>query len=75
MGFSIEVDGASCIGSGMCTAIAPERFEFRDGGSVPVADDVEQVDDELLDAADSCPVQAIAVRDRASGEVVEAQDQ
>jgi hypothetical protein len=39
---------------------------------VPVAEDVEQVDDELLDAADSCLVQAIVVRDRASGEVVEA---
>lgn len=52
-----------------------ERFVFRDGGSVPVADDVEPLGDELLDAADSCPVQAIAVRDRASGELVEAQDQ
>lgn len=71
-GFSIEVDGASCIGSGMCTAIAPERFEFRDGGSVSIAADVEQVDDELLDAADSCPVQAIVVRDRTSGAVVGA---
>jgi len=74
MAFSIEVDGSSCIGAGMCTAIAPEHFEYRDGRSLPAASAVGAVDDELLDAVDSCPVQAITVRDRESAERGEHRD-
>lgn len=71
MAFSIEVDGASCIGSGMCAGIAAEHFDFRDGESCPVRTVVDEAPEELLDAADSRPVQAITVRDTDSGKVVD----
>jgi ferredoxin len=63
MAYSIEVDGASCIGAGMCVGTAPEHFDLRGGESRPVEPVVVEAPDDLLDAADSCPVQAFTVRD------------
>ncbi|MDP9795498.1 ferredoxin [Catenuloplanes nepalensis] len=37
--FRVEVDGASCIGSGMCRSIAPEVFDFdEEAGLVRLLD-------------------------------------
>ena len=60
MTWHIKVDADTCIGSGMCAGLAPEHFELVGGYSRPVKDDVEP-DDIVLDAADSCPVEAITV--------------
>jgi ferredoxin len=66
----VEVDSATCIGSGMCAAMAPAHFRVVDGQARPVPAEVA-VDESLLDARDACPVEAILVRDRRTGAVLE----
>jgi ferredoxin len=68
--WDIRVDRSLCIGSGMCAASSPAHFELgKDHKSRPRADVVDP-DDEVLDAALNCPVEAITVSDHATGTVV-----
>jgi ferredoxin len=69
MSWRIEIDGETCIGSGICAGSAPDHFALVDGVSCARAAEVEPAD-EVLDAAESCPVEAIAVTDAATGEVL-----
>lgn len=62
----IAVDATRCIGSGICAGTAPRHFAVHGSVSVPLRDDP---DESVLDAAESCPVEAIEVRD-ASGQVI-----
>jgi ferredoxin len=67
---TVRVDQGTCIGSAMCVGTAPGRFELGpDRRSHPVADPVGY-DGAILDAAASCPVEAITVLDAATGEPV-----
>jgi ferredoxin len=60
-----------CIGSGSCAGIAPDRFALGDDHrSHPLAPEIEP-DEAVLDAAASCPVEAIGIVDTVSGEVVD----
>ena len=69
-GWTVAVAG-SCIASGSCLGVAPGYFvRGEDGKTRPAAADVAP-DQVVLDAAASCPVEAITVRDRDSGEVIE----
>lgn len=58
-----EIDRELCIGCGLCEDLCPEVFELREDGYAYVL--VESPDPELYgctrDAADSCPVDAIAI--------------
>ena len=65
----LTVDADDCIGSGMCAGIAPELFTLVDGVSRPVSGAVAP-DQAAVDAAESCPVEAIAVRDAADGHLI-----
>jgi ferredoxin len=65
----LAVDPDRCIGSGLCVAMAPDRFRLADGRSRPVEPEVEEAE-EILDAALSCPTEAITVRDTGTGEVL-----
>lgn len=58
----VRVDPLRCIGSGICTSAAPRHFILVDDQSVPVAELVA-AEGSLRDAAESCPVGAITVRD------------
>lgn len=62
--WTVTVDGDLCQGSGVCAAAAPGHFRLDDGRSRPVQDVVEP-DDIVLDAAETCPAEAIAVHDDA----------
>ena len=73
MTWRIEVDGRTCIGSGMCEATAPDHFEVGDGVSRPRRTAVDPADP-VLEAAESCPVEAIRVRDEATGKVLAPED-
>jgi ferredoxin len=59
----IVIDRRECVGSGMCTSIAPDVFELDDEGTLVVLHEevsgaqVPQVED----AAACCPVEAIAL--------------
>ncbi|MGW4466427.1 ferredoxin [Micromonospora sp. NBC_01796] len=58
----VRVDSRRCIGSGVCAGAAPKHFVLVDGLSTPVAETIIPAD-EVAAAADSCPVEAITVRD------------
>ncbi|GAA1282535.1 ferredoxin [Saccharothrix xinjiangensis] len=70
--WTVEVDRSTCLGTGMCTSIAPGHFRLEGGTSVPVNPSVEP-DDSVVDAAESCPMEAILVRD-ADGTVLAPQE-
>ncbi|GGP42631.1 ferredoxin [Saccharothrix coeruleofusca] len=61
--WTVEVDGGTCIGSGMCAASAPDHFRLDGATAVPVNATVEPAQ-AVVDAADSCPMEAILVRDQ-----------
>jgi ferredoxin len=65
----VRVDADTCIGSGMCAGIAPAVFTLVDGVAVarpePIAPEPAAVD-----AADSCPVEAITLHDDADGRLI-----
>ncbi|ALG07494.1 ferredoxin [Kibdelosporangium phytohabitans] len=69
----LEVDRHLCISSGMCVGIAPDHFELEGDGSHATADVVDQ-DEAVVDAAESCPVEAIRVLSAASGDLVAPAD-
>ncbi|MBE9374521.1 ferredoxin [Saccharopolyspora sp. HNM0983] len=69
MSWLIEVDGQTCIGSGICAGTAPDDFELVDGVSHAKRTEVEQ-SEVVVDAAESCPVEAILVKDADNGEIV-----
>lgn len=67
------VEKDECIACGACGAIAPEIFDFDDegyainvfsgddnSGSVSISEDLVA---DLIDAAESCPTEAIKVQD------------
>ncbi|MEJ3747391.1 ferredoxin [Actinomycetes bacterium KLBMP 9797] len=61
-GWRIAVDRVTCIGSGVCVGSLPRVFRLVDGASTPVSD-VVAADDAVAAAAESCPMEAITVRD------------
>jgi ferredoxin len=59
----VRVDRDLCIGLGNCVAVAPKVFSL-DGENKAVAGDPSRVTREnLLEAAESCPQNAIIVED------------
>lgn len=67
----VAVDKGTCIGSSMCVAIAPGRFELDEKQrSGPLATEIEP-DEAVRDAAASCPSEAISLVDADTGEPVD----
>ncbi|MDL4816307.1 ferredoxin [Actinomadura opuntiae] len=73
MTWLVEVDGRTCIGSGICAGTAPDHFAVVDGTSRPTRPETEP-SDRALDAAESCPVEAITIRAKETGEVLAPED-
>jgi ferredoxin len=69
----LEVDRHTCIASGMCAGVAPDHFELQGDGSHALSDVVDQ-DEAVIDAAESCPVEAIKVFSVANGALVSPVD-
>ena len=59
------VDHDLCIGCGLCEEICPEVFRLEDDGLAHVIDEEpdEGFAEQIHDAADSCPVDAIAIEE------------
>jgi ferredoxin len=58
---AVQVDRALCIGSGDCVDTAPDVFQLDDEDKAVVVDpDAAPVDD-ILEAAQNCPVSAIFI--------------
>ncbi|MFF8596270.1 ferredoxin [Streptomyces sp. NPDC015220] len=64
--WQVRVDAKACMGTGICAGTAPGRFELRDGASHPTSESVAPAR-EVVDAAESCPVEAILVTHRGTG--------
>ncbi|CCH16978.1 ferredoxin [Micromonospora lupini] len=69
----IGVDERRCIGTSICAGTAPEHFRLVDGVSTPLAD-VVAPSEVILAAADSCPVEAITVRDTTDDRLIAPQE-
>ena len=61
----VRVDKDSCIGCGVCVALAQEYFKLdEEGKSVTIKEDVAPGDEEnVRNVAASCPTQAIKTED------------
>ncbi|MFE1956080.1 ferredoxin [Streptomyces sp. NPDC059524] len=66
----IEADAQACMGTGICAGVAPHRFQVVDGRSTPSTEEFPP-DDAVWDAVESCPMEALRVRDTVSGEVLD----
>jgi len=69
----IGVDSRRCTGASICAGTAPEHFRMVGSLSAPLADVVAPAE-VILDAADSCPVEAITVRDATDDRLIAPQD-
>lgn len=59
----LTVDAETCIGCGSCEGIAPEYFHLKDGISHVIKEYDEKDADDIEEAINDCPVQAISLVD------------
>lgn len=61
----VKVNQDACIGCGACAAICDEVFEINDDGlsEAKVEEVKDELQDEVRDAADSCPTGAIEIEE------------
>ncbi|MGH3863824.1 ferredoxin [Actinokineospora sp.] len=60
MTWKLEVNAGACMASGLCAGIAPDHFTLEGVSAVANTPEVEP-DDDVLEAAESCPAMAISV--------------
>ncbi len=51
----------SCVGCGACAIINPEVFDIKDNKAVVNRNNIDKTEDLCIDAAISCPVNAIEI--------------
>ncbi|MFH8987088.1 ferredoxin [Streptomyces sp. NPDC017940] len=66
----VEVDRSVCIGSGMCVSIAPDGFTLDSARQSHPARPESGAAEDVLEAAEGCPVEAITITLLDSGEAV-----
>ena len=59
----VRVDRKLCIGVGNCVAMAPGVFQLDDQNKAVVLDPGSAGEETLIEATESCPVNAIIVED------------
>ena len=69
----ITVDKGTCIGSAVCVGTAPNRFALNGATSEPIDPEVDP-DEDVLGAAESCPMEAIRVVEVDTGKVLAPQE-
>ena len=70
MTWRVTVDTALCISSGVCLGTAPGRFRFDESQHSSPVLVLTEPDDQVRDAAMSCPVEAILLTDADTGKPV-----
>ncbi len=68
--YKIEIDRDLCIGDGACVGEAPNTLEMDDENIAIVKDEGAHTPEEILQAAQVCPVDAIKLYDADTGEQV-----
>jgi ferredoxin len=59
--YRIEIDREACIGSGVCTVLAPQTFDIDDETKSTVANPAGNALDQIEAAATGCPTRAIKI--------------
>jgi ferredoxin len=60
--WQVSIDSGTCVGYGMCAGTAQDHFKLNDGFGAPISEQID-ADDQVINAAESCPTQAILVRE------------
>ncbi|MFG3493901.1 ferredoxin [Streptomyces sp. NPDC047928] len=66
----VEVDRTVCVGSAQCLHHAPGAFRLDAGRQAHPVEAETDAAEEILTAAESCPVEAIALKLLGSGEPI-----
>lgn len=69
MALKVKVDRLLCIGTADCVAIAPNTFELDSESKAVVKKQNGDSDEKILQAAKTCPVLAIIVKDDSGNQV------
>ena len=64
----VSVDHNLCVGNSMCETIAPKVFVLNDDRQSEAVDPDGDTEENILEAAENCPVSAITVVDAETGE-------
>ncbi|MFD7645571.1 ferredoxin [Kitasatospora sp. NPDC059795] len=67
---AVTVDQARCIGSGLCARTAPDALTLAPNGRATPVHPTTAPSDDLTEAAEMCPVEAITVRNPTTGELL-----
>jgi len=67
---AVTVDQTRCIGSGLCARTAPAALTLAPNGRATPVGPTTTPSDALTEAAEMCPVEAIAVRHATTGELL-----
>ncbi len=59
----LKVRSGACIGCGTCIALDPNHFDFNDEGLAEVINSEDLENNALLNALESCPTNAIHIKD------------
>jgi ferredoxin len=70
MSSKIIVNRETCIGAAPCFAVAPKVFQIDSENKAIVADENGADDKTVLEVAQACPVNAIAIIDRETGKQI-----
>ena len=63
-GIEVEIDRDLCVGFGDCIDAGPDVFEFDDDGIAVFKTDIVSIEqDRLIEACQSCPVDALTALD------------
>ncbi|MGW0702365.1 ferredoxin [Streptomyces sp. NPDC002867] len=68
--WQVDVDREVCIGSAMCVAALPEGFRLDSARQSHPVEHETPASEELMGAAENCPVEAISLRLAGTGEAV-----
>ncbi|HEY3259801.1 MAG TPA: ferredoxin [Pseudonocardiaceae bacterium] len=68
--YRIEVDQSVCQGSGLCAGIAPGHFKIGDDYKSRPLLQIVDADDDVRDAAECCPLEAISLTDPKTGQTL-----
>ncbi len=66
----VSVDLDICVGNAMCETYAPKVFVLNDDRQSTVADPNADTEENIMEAAQDCPVSAITVIDDETGEIL-----
>jgi ferredoxin len=66
----IRIDRTLCVGFGDCVTAAPEAFKLDDEGIVVFVKPEETDRQKLIEACDTCPVDALTVWDSSGKQIV-----